>query len=109
MPATLVTYIQDLKVSPSGKLLAVAGQGGLQFFHFNGANPPTAYTPLLTTDDISQMFWDNANHLFAISQQAGTLHVFNVTPTGYSEAAGSPYTVSQPGSIAVQARTLILP
>ncbi|HEX4310797.1 MAG TPA: hypothetical protein VHZ25_12270 [Acidobacteriaceae bacterium] len=109
MPTTLVTSIQDLKVSPSGKLLAVGGQGGLQFFHFNGANPPTAFTPLLTTDDISQMFWDNANHLYAISQQTGTLHVFNVTPTAYSEAAGSPYTVSQPGSIAVQARTLILP
>jgi hypothetical protein len=109
MPSTLVTAVQDLKVSPNGKLLAVGGQGGLQVFHFNGANPPTAYTPLLTTDAITQMFWDNANHLYAISQQAGTLHVFNVSPAGYSEASGSPYSVSQPQSIAVQARTLILP
>jgi len=109
MPATQVTGVQDLKVSPSGLLLAVAGQGGLQVFHFNGANPPTAYTPLLTTAAINQMFWDNDNHLYAISQTSGQLLVFNVTPTNFSQAPGSPYSVSDPGFIAVQPRTLALP
>lgn len=104
MPTTLVTFPSDMKVSPSGKLVAVAGQGGLQVFHFNGANAPTAYTPLLTTDTITQMFWDSSNHLYAISQSGNTLHVFTVTPTTYSEAAGSPYSVSGPVNIAVQVR-----
>ncbi len=109
MPSTQVTNVQDLKVSPSGLLLAVAGQGGLQVFHFNGANAPTAYTPLLTTAAINQMFWDNDNHLYAVSQTSGQLMVFNVTPTAYSQAPGAPYSVSDPGFIAVQPRTLALP
>ncbi len=109
MPSTQVTVVRDLKVSPSGLLLAVAGEGGLQVFHFNGANPPTTYTPLLTTDAVSQMFWDNDNHLYAISQTSGQLLVFTVTPSGYSQAPGSPYTIAQPGGIAVQSRTLAIP
>jgi len=108
MPSTQVTNVLDLKVSPSGLLLAVAGQGGLQVFHFNGANPATTFTPLLTTDTISQMFWDNDNHLYAISQMSGVLHVFSITPTSFAEAPGSPYSIEQPGYIAVQPRTLAI-
>lgn len=108
MPTTLIAYVNDLKMSPSGKLLAVAGTNGVQVFHFNGANPPTAYTPLLTSDSITQLFWDNDNHLYAINQIGGTLHVFNVTGASYSEAPGSPYTVSQPEAIAVQSRTPVV-
>jgi WD40 repeat protein len=108
MPTTLIPYVNDLKMSPSGKLLAVAGTNGVQVFHFNGANPPSAYTPLLTTDSITQMFWDNDNHLYAINQLGGTLHVFDVTATSYSEAPGSPYVVSQPEAIAVQSKTPVV-
>ena len=108
MPTTLIPYVNDLKMSPSGKLLAVAGTNGVQVFHFNGANPPTAYTPLLTTDSITQTFWDNDNHLLAIDQADGRLHVFNVTATSYSEAPGSPYAVSQPEAIAVQSKTQVV-
>jgi hypothetical protein len=36
MPALALQYQLDMKISPSGKLLAVAGYGGLQIFHFNG-------------------------------------------------------------------------
>ncbi len=109
MPATLIQYVNDLKVSPNGKLLAVAGTNGVQVFHFNGANPPTAYTPLLTTENINQMFWDNDNHLYGINEVGADMHVFTVTPTTYKEAPGSPYTISQPESIAVQPETPILP
>jgi hypothetical protein len=108
MPTTLIPSVNDLKMSPSGKLLAVAGTNGVQVFHFNGANPPTAYTPLLTTDSITQTFWDNDNHLLAIDQADGRLHVFNVTATSYSEAPGSPYAVSQPEAIAVQSKTQVV-
>lgn len=105
MPATGVGYIFDLNMSPSGKLLAVGGGGGLQVFHFNGSNPITHYTGLLTTDQINQMFWDNNHHLYALSQSAGKLHVFTVTPTSAVEAPGSPYTISSPSEIIVRPRT----
>jgi hypothetical protein len=102
MPATLISDPNDLKMSPSGKLLAVGGQQGLQIFHFNGASPITHYTGLLTPDPIDQMFWDNNNHLYAISQSTGKLFVFTITPTGHEEAPGSPYTINSPQAIILQ-------
>lgn len=104
MPKTQAgpTYgINDIWMSPSGKLLAVAGSSGLQVFHFNGANPVTRYTGLLTKDPISQMFWDNDNHLYALSSTAGKLYVFTVTPTSHSQAPGSPYTITGASNIQV--------
>jgi hypothetical protein len=102
MPATLIAGPSDLKMSPSGKLLAIAGQEGLQIFHFNGARPITHYTGLLTSYTINQMFWDNNNHLYAISQSSSKLFVYTITPTGYQMAPGSPYTISSPDDIIVQ-------
>ncbi len=101
MPKTQVTSITDYWTSPSGKLLAVAGTTGLQVFHFNGANPITHYTGLLTTNEIDQVFWDNNNHLYAISHPAGKLYVFTVTPTTHSQAPGSPYTINSPENLIV--------
>ncbi len=96
--------VAGISMSPSGKLLAVAGAGGLQVFHFNGANPITHYTGLLTTDAVDQegqIFWDNDNHLYAISQSAEKLFVFTVTPTSFSQVAGSPYAITNPQNLAV--------
>ena len=110
MPTTTINP-QRLEMSPSGTLLAVGGTGGLQVFHFNGANPITSFTGVLTTDTISQILWDNSNHLYALSQfqggpgsdfGSGKLHVFTITDTGASEAPGSPYTIAEPMSLAVQ-------
>jgi outer membrane protein assembly factor BamB len=91
-----------MKMSPSGKLLAIAGQEGLEIFHFNGADPITKYTGLLTTDPVSQMFWDNSNHLYAISPTTGKLRVYTNTPTSFQEPAGSPYEIETPDNLAVQ-------
>jgi 6-phosphogluconolactonase (cycloisomerase 2 family) len=102
MPATLIANASDMKISPSGKLLAFAGGEGLQIFHFNGASPITHYTGLLTTDPIDQMFWDNNNHLYAISHTGNALYVFTITPTGHQQAPGSPYAISSPQDIIVQ-------
>jgi len=107
MPKVAVAGLADISMSPSGKLLAVVGTGGLQIFHFNGAHPITRYTGLLTkdgADQLDQVFWDSDNHLYAISQSAGKLFVFTVTPTSYSQAPGSPYTITNPQSIAVLSR-----
>lgn len=102
MPPVQVGGVSDLSMSPSGALLAVSGTKGLQVFHFNGANPVTPYTGLLTTVEVDQIFWDNSNHLFAISRTAGKLWVFTVTATAHSPAPGSPYAVSEPGALIVQ-------
>jgi hypothetical protein len=102
MPDTAIANFFDLKMAPSGKLLAIAGQEGLQIFHFNGASPITKYTGLLTTTPITQMYWDNNNHLYAISHADNKLFVFTITPTGYAAVPGSPYTINSPGAIIVQ-------
>jgi hypothetical protein len=88
-------------MSPSGQLLAVAGTGGLEIFHFNGANPITAYTGPLTTGQVDQMSWDNHGHLYAISQSAGKVFVFTITPTSYSQVSGSPYAIVSPQNLVV--------
>ncbi|MHB8217307.1 MAG: lactonase family protein [Candidatus Sulfotelmatobacter sp.] len=104
MPAVLTQGAQTYWMSPSGKYLAVAGSG-LQIFHFNGANPITKFTGLLTTDTIGQVYWDNANHLYAISYSANKLYVFSVTATGVTQAPGSPHTITAPQSLIVLPRT----
>lgn len=101
MPTTQIKTTTDFWMSPSGKLLAVAGTGGLQVFHFNGANPITRYTGLLTKDEIDQVFWDNNNHLYGVSRTAGKLYVFTVTPSSHSQAPGSPYTITSPQNLIV--------
>ncbi len=101
-----------MRISPSGTLLAVAGgpcnwcsisvltaQDGLEVFHFNGADPITPFTGVLTTDPIDQLEWDNNNHLFALSDSANKLYVFTATPSGFTQAPGSPYTVANPNGV----------
>jgi hypothetical protein len=92
-------------MSPSGKLLAVGGDAGLQVFHFNGSKPITHYTGLLAQDEIDQVFWDNDNHLYAISSISGKLFVFTITPTSHRQAPDSPYTIINPQNIAVLPKT----
>jgi hypothetical protein len=105
MPSVLVGSLTEYAMSPAGKFLAVGGTSGLQVFQFNGANPITKYTGLLIANEVDQMFWDNANHVYAISRQAGKLYVLTVTSTGVSQAPGSPHNIANPSSIIVLAKT----
>jgi len=102
MPKVAVGGLRAVSMAPSGKLLAVGGDTGLQVFHFNGANPVTRYTGLLTAGSIDDLRWDNANHLYAISRAAKKLWVFTVTPAGFSQAPGSPHTINTPIGVIVQ-------
>jgi hypothetical protein len=102
MPESEVGTALGMSMAPSGKLLAVGGSGGLQIFHFHSSAPPTAATGLLTSDEIDQLFWDNDNHLYAISTATNRLFVFTITPTHHHEAPGSPYAVEAPQALAVQ-------
>ncbi|MGH9640923.1 MAG: hypothetical protein ACRD3Q_00715 [Terriglobales bacterium] len=105
MPTSRVKSAYDMRMAPSGELVAIGGQEGLQVFHFNGANSVTRYTGLLTKAPITQMFWDNQNHLYAISSDAGELFVFTITPTTHRNAKGSPYAISGAQDIIVQPLT----
>lgn len=102
MPAVAVGNVNYLKMSSSGRLLAVAGTAGLQVFHFNGSSPITKFTGLITNVGIDQCFWDTSNHLYAISHSAGKLFVFTVTTTSYSAVPGSPYSISGIQNLIVQ-------
>ncbi len=102
MPKTAAGGLTDLAMAPSGKLVAVAGSRGLQVFRVDGASPVRAMPGLLTRQEVDQMFWDGHGHLYAISQAAGKLLVFNVDEDGWAPAPGSPYTVSGAQNIAVQ-------
>jgi hypothetical protein len=92
-----------MRMSPSGKLLAVGGSG-LEIFHFNGANPITKYTMLLSGDGVDEIFWDNDNHMYVLGSDAkgGELWVYTVTPTSVTEAPGSPYPIANAGGLYVQ-------
>jgi len=94
MPSVLVGGVTDYRMSPNGKFLAVGGSAGFQIYHFNGANPITKFTARLTSSPINQIFWDNANHVYAISYQAGKLFVWTVTSAGVTRAPGSPHSIA---------------
>ena len=94
MPSVLVGNVNDYWMSPNGKYLAVGGSAGFQIFHFNGANPITEFTVRLTASPIDQIFWDNSNHVYAISRSAGKLFVWTVTSTGVTRAPGSPHSIA---------------
>lgn len=95
-----------MRMDPSGKLLAVAGAGGLEIFHYHGANPVTYAQTLLTSVPVDSLYWDHNNHLYALTRSdigKGKLYVFTVTLTGASQAAGSPHAVPNADSLIVRA------
>lgn len=116
MPYTLLEGVSALSMAPSGRLLAVGGSNGLQVFHFNEDDPITPYTGLLMKDSIAQvspatdlMFWDNDNHLYALSPSAGKLYVFTVTGDDVRQAPGSPYVIQNPQALIVEPRSELDP
>jgi hypothetical protein len=109
MPEIDLIQTLDMKMSPSGKILAIGGYGGLQLFHFNGSEPVTRFTELLSTWIISEFFWDNEDHLYVVgfSQQDpnGQLLVFTITPTSVTQAPGSPYKMGSSENVIVLPKT----
>jgi hypothetical protein len=101
MTQPAVQPITATSLSPSGKLLAVAGNNGLQIFDFNGAAPPTPATGVIPTDLITQLLWDNHHHLYGLSYSQ-KLYVFDITPAGPVPAPGSPHSVPNALSMFVQ-------
>lgn len=102
MAKVAVGDVTDVAVAPGGTLAAVAGSNGLQVFRLADGKPANALPGLLTRQEVDQMFWDADGHLFAISQGAGELWVFNVDEDGWTPAPGSPYAVGGAQNITVQ-------
>jgi hypothetical protein len=96
MPESDVVYVNSVVMAPGGKLLAVGGSNGIQIFNFNPNGQATVNTGLISRADITEMYWDTSNHLYAISGADNTLHVFTVTATSAEEAPGSPYSIPFP-------------
>ena len=92
MPAVLVGEAVAMRTSPSGKLLAVGGTTGLQVFHFNGTNPASSYATLVKNVVITDVRWDNDNHLFALGVN-GELFEFMITSSTITQAPGSPSSI----------------
>lgn len=85
---------QSMLLSPSGKVLVVLPYNGtsLQFFHFNGAQPITAFTAVKGSSGwFTKLAWDSSNHLYALNGLSGRLHVYTVSSSSVVEAPGSPY------------------
>lgn len=101
MPSTKTGQPFTYWMSSDGKYLAAGGPSGLQIFHFNGAAPLTTFTGLLTGDSINQVWWDNEDHLYALSESSKLLFVYQVTSAGATAAPGSPHAIS--GAAAVMA------
>ncbi len=97
MPADAVGAAFNIQFSPSGKLIAISGPAGLQFFHFDGVHI-TPYTGLVSTASFAYFRWDNSSHLYAFDSNTGKLHIFNATPTSVTEAPGSPHRMPFPVS-----------
>ncbi len=96
--------IGGMRMSPSGKLLAIGGSG-LEIFHFNGGSPVTKYKTLLPGFNVAQILWDNSNHMYVTgttSTGAGKLYVYTVTPTSLTQAPGSPYSITNLANMVVQ-------
>lgn len=104
MPSVKVGNVVDYKTSPSGKLLAVAGAAGLQLFGFNGGNPIRSLTGPILSTPLDQVFWDNANHIYAVSRTTGQLYVFCVSAKGVMQAPGSPHAISGITNLIVAAK-----
>lgn len=86
--------INVMRMSPSGKLLAVATGTGVQIFHFDASSPITKFTGVIGTSGyVSDLQWDKSNHLYAINGATGNLHVYTVTTSSAVEAPGSPYAI----------------
>lgn len=67
-----------MNMSPSGKQLAVAGNG-IEIYNFNGASPLTLASSLpLSSRDFGYLAWDKSNHLYAFDYETGGVYVYTI-------------------------------
>jgi hypothetical protein len=101
MPYVDISDFYDMNMSPSGKILAIAGTSGLEVFHFNGASPATTFG-WVSRHPQFLLHWDDANHLYALGFDGLTM--FTVTTTSGTQN-GSPSPIMNGLALAVLPKT----
>jgi hypothetical protein len=97
MPTTSI-FATAISIDPTGKLLAIGGQGYYQFFHFNGANPISSYSQVIKENDqVSAFGWDKNSHFYMLTGHS--VDIYNITPTSYTEL--KPWEFTNPYSMIV--------
>jgi hypothetical protein len=96
------TLYQSFKVQSSDGYLQFIGNTPVSFLF----NTPLSFSRnnLYAYGSIENAYWDNANHLYALSQNRHSLYVFTVTTTSARQAPGSPYNIPGTQNIIVQPR-----
>lgn len=93
-------YPTTLSVSPSGAVLATAGDSGYQFFHYSETGQPVKWTgPFSAEGSIEELGWDKADHFYALTDSS--LIVYHITATTYKQEAGLPGAFTNAGSVIV--------
>jgi hypothetical protein len=102
-------YPNNIAMSPSGKFLAVVGEG-IEIYNFNGASPLTLASSLPLPDrDFDQLAWDNNNHLYTVDYETGNLYVYTITATSITAAPGSPYAIPNDTNAQCQYCLIVVP
>ncbi len=97
MPATGLSVVRAVSISPSDKLLAVGGDG-FQVFHFNGSSPITKYSGVLQHgSSVEEFGWDKSNHLYVLTSDG--LFVYTATTSKIEEVAF--YSIQEANSLIV--------
>lgn len=98
MPVTSVFDPYAMSIDPTGKILAVGGEGSFQLYHFNGANPITAYSGMINTNDLIRTIgWDKSSHMYLLTDHS--VDIYNISTTSYTEL--KPWEFTAPYSMIV--------
>jgi hypothetical protein len=104
MPVVPDVYIvAAISISPSGKYLALAGDG-VQIYRFNGSSPITHLHAVLPGEYFDQIAWDSKDNVYAHNAQNGLVRVYHITSTQMKEAPGSPYSIPESTALLVVAK-----
>jgi hypothetical protein len=98
MPVTSVWAPEVVSIDPTGKLLAVGGDGNFEVFHLNGANPITTYTGLVNSNNSERTIaWDKNSHMYLLTSHS--VDIYDITPASYTEL--KPWEFTDPYSMIV--------
>jgi hypothetical protein len=92
-------YPTTMSISPSGAVLAAAGDEGFEFFHLSGSKQPVAWETFPADPNVTELGWDNADHFYALTSTS--LVEYSVTSTSYKKLTGLPNAFTNAGSLIV--------
>ncbi len=92
-------YPTTMSISPSGAVLAAAGDEGFEFFHLSGSSQPVKWEVFSTDPNVTELGWDHADHFYALT--SNSLVEYTVTATSYKRLAGLPNAFTNTSSLIV--------